>query len=56
VMGPLPTQIDYDDYRNVDGVKLPFKITVSRPMISWTIKLMGVEKNAPVKDTLFDKP
>jgi len=56
LMGPLPTQIDYDDYRNVDGVKVPFKITFSRPMISWTLTLTAVEKNAPVKDTQFEKP
>ena len=24
VLGQFPTQIDYEDYREVDGVKLPF--------------------------------
>jgi hypothetical protein len=56
LMGPLPTQIDYDDYRNVDGVRVPFKVTVSRPMASWTLKLTSAEKNAPVKDAQFEKP
>jgi hypothetical protein len=28
-VGPLPTQIDYGDYRDVDGVKVPFRWTVA---------------------------
>jgi hypothetical protein len=28
-LGDDPEQTDYEDYRAVDGVKLPFKITVS---------------------------
>ena len=28
-LGDDPEQTDYEDYRTVDGVKLPFKITVS---------------------------
>jgi hypothetical protein len=29
MIGPLPEQIDFDDYRDVDGVKLPFVIRTS---------------------------
>jgi hypothetical protein len=29
MLGPLPAQIDFDDYRNVGGARLPFVITTS---------------------------
>ena len=25
MVGRIPTQVDYDDYRDVNGVKMPFK-------------------------------
>ncbi len=28
-LGPLPSQIDYDDYRPVDGVQTPFEVKVT---------------------------
>lgn len=55
LMGPLPTEINYDDYRDIGGVKFPHKISVSRPTGTFTMTLTSVEKNAAVKDT-FEKP
>ena len=30
-LGLLPTQIDYADYREVSGLKVPYRWTLSRP-------------------------
>ncbi len=29
VLNPIPEQIDYDDYSEVDGIKVPFTIIIS---------------------------
>ena len=55
-LGNNPTQIDYSDYRDVDGVKVPFKWTVSRPGNSFTIQIAKTEQNVPVDDSKFAKP
>ena len=38
-VGPVPTQIDYSDYREVAGIKMPFEWTVSQTYMQMTIKL-----------------
>ena len=55
-LGNNPTQIDYSDYRDVDGVKVPFKWTVSRPGNSFTIQVAKTEQNVPVDDAKFARP
>jgi hypothetical protein len=57
--GPQGT-IDIDtrlsDYREVDGVKLPFVINQVRSDFSFTIKLTEVKHNVPIEDAKFEKP
>jgi outer membrane lipoprotein-sorting protein len=55
-VGRMPTQIDYADYRNVDGVKTPFQWTLSRPGGRFTIQLKEVKANVPIEDSKFAKP
>ncbi|HYL75686.1 MAG TPA: c-type cytochrome [Bryobacteraceae bacterium] len=55
-MGRNPTQIDYADYREVDGVKIPFRWTLSRPNGRFTIQIAEVKANVPVDDARFAKP
>jgi len=55
-LGLLPTQIDYADYRDVDGVKIPFHWTLARPSGRFTIQLSDVKQNVPVDDAKFVKP
>jgi len=59
VNGPQGT-IDIDtrlsDYREVDGVKLPFVINQVRSDFSFTIKLTEVKHNVPIDDAKFEKP
>jgi hypothetical protein len=55
---PIPEQIDFEDYRDVDGVKLPFTIRISNidPWFSSTRKLVEVKHGLPLDDALFQPP
>jgi outer membrane lipoprotein-sorting protein len=55
-VGRNPTQVDYADYREVDGVKVPFRWTLSRTNGRFTIQLAEVKANVPVEDSRFAKP
>jgi photosynthetic reaction center cytochrome c subunit len=55
-LGRLPTQIDYTDYRDADGVKIPYQWTLMRPGGSFTIKISDVKQNVPVDEKLFVAP
>ena len=55
-VGRIPTQVDYSDYREVSGVKLPFKWTVTWLDGRDTIELSDVRANVPVDATRFAKP
>jgi photosynthetic reaction center cytochrome c subunit len=55
-LGRLPTQIDYADYRDVGGVKIPFRWTLARPGGRFTIQVIDVKQNVPVEDAKFEKP
>lgn len=47
---------DLTGYRDVDGVKVPFKLTSSSSAQSFTVELSKVEHNVTVDDKLFSKP
>ncbi|HUA16462.1 MAG TPA: c-type cytochrome [Verrucomicrobiae bacterium] len=55
-LGRLPTQIDYADYRDADGVKIPYQWTLARPGGRFTIQVSEVQQNVPVDDAKFVKP
>jgi photosynthetic reaction center cytochrome c subunit len=55
-LGLNAMRIDYADYRDVDGVKVPFRWTVARPAGQFTIQLSDVKQNVPVEDSRFVKP
>lgn len=55
-VGRNPTQIDYEDYRDADGVKIPYKWTVARPNGRFTIQVSDAKTNVPVDDTKFAMP
>jgi photosynthetic reaction center cytochrome c subunit len=52
----LGEQIDYSDYRDVSGVKVPFSVKHSTWNAVTTEKFTDVKINAPVNDTIFAKP
>lgn len=55
-LGRLPTQIDYADYRDADGVKLPYRWTLARPGGRFMIQVDQVQQNVAIDDAKFAEP
>jgi hypothetical protein len=55
-VGTVPTQTDYSDYRDVGGVKMPFKTVVTWTNGQNTIELSDVRPNAPIEASRFGRP
>ena len=58
-LGLDPMQIDYLDYREVDGVKLPFTIETSyldNSHLNTTRRFSQIKHNVPLDDAKFDPP
>jgi photosynthetic reaction center cytochrome c subunit len=55
-LGRNPTQIDYADYHEQNGVKTPFRWTVARPNGRFTIQIAQMQQNVPIKDDQLAKP
>jgi outer membrane lipoprotein-sorting protein len=47
---------EFFDYKDVDGVKVPFRLTTSSSIQSITITLTSVEHNVKVDESVFVKP
>ena len=58
MLAPLPEQIDYEDYRDVGGVKLPFLIRTSEgaAFVTRTRRFTDVQINSAVDDAIFKMP
>jgi len=54
-LGFTPVQIDYADYRAVDGVKIPFRRTQTRPSGRSVIQIDTVQQNVPIDESKFAK-
>ncbi len=55
-MGPLEQTAEYQDYRSVDGVKVPFTIRSSSPVQTYTVTVTTVTHNTAIDDALFRRP
>ncbi len=55
-VGRLPTQIDYADYREVSGIKIPFRFKVTWLDGLENVQLTDVQLNVPVDAAKFAKP
>lgn len=55
-LGRNPTQVDYSDYREVAGVRLPFRWTVAQPQGKFTVQLSEIQVNVRLDDARFAKP
>lgn len=56
VLGAFQYQVDYSDYKDFGGVKLPATIRYASPNISWTRKITEVKNNAAIDDAKFNSP
>lgn len=54
--GEVEQTSDMSDYRDVDGVKVPFAVAVVNPAQRITITLTKVEHNKPIDETMFSRP
>jgi hypothetical protein len=54
--GRVPIETTVEDYRDVDGVKLPFLTRQDSPMAKAVIKLTEVKSNVAIDDARFKKP
>jgi photosynthetic reaction center cytochrome c subunit len=55
-VGRIPTQIDYADYRDVSGIKMPFRWTVIWLDGQDTVQLNEVRPNVPIDGAKFARP
>jgi hypothetical protein len=55
-VGRVPTQIDYSDYRDVSGVKLPFRWVVTWTNGQATTELTELRINAPIDAAKLARP
>jgi len=55
-LGRLPVQIDYSNYGEVAGVKVPKQWTLARPNARFTIQIDEVDHKQPIADSKFTEP
>jgi photosynthetic reaction center cytochrome c subunit len=55
-VGFVPTVIDLEDYRDVGGIKMPFKKTVSQTYMQMVVELTNVQPNVQIPDSRFARP
>ena len=55
-LGRNPLEVDYADYRNSSGLKIPYQWTLTRTSGSFTIRINSVQENVPIDEKLFVMP
>ena len=55
-VGPVPTQLEYSDYRDVAGIKMPFHWVMTQTYMQATIQLTGIQPNVPIDAARFARP
>jgi outer membrane lipoprotein-sorting protein len=53
--GEIEQTTDPSDYRDVDGVKIPFTLVQSSPVQSLTIRIQKVAHNTPLDNSIFGR-
>ncbi len=56
IVGRTPTQIDYSDFREVGGIQMPFKWTVSWLDGKENFDIKEIQVNVPIDAAKFSKP
>ncbi len=55
-IGPNPTQVDYGDFRPVDGVTVPHSWALARSNGRFRVQIAEVKSNVAIDDSMFAKP
>lgn len=56
VMNGQSGEIEFDDYQDVQGIKVPKTMTINGAMGSITMRTEKINFNAPVDESIFKKP
>jgi len=54
--GNVFVKVHLDDYRDVDGLKVPFNVRLAFESFSVTLRLETLKHNVPIDDSVFEKP
>jgi hypothetical protein len=54
--GPIDQVVEFSDFRDVDGVKIPFVTKSTNPVQTITSSVKDVKHNVEIDDSLFAKP
>jgi outer membrane lipoprotein-sorting protein len=55
-VGDVEQTTEFRDFRDVDGIKIPFEVRVSSTVQNSTVIVSKVEHNTKIDETLFSKP
>jgi photosynthetic reaction center cytochrome c subunit len=55
-LGRNPLEVDYADYRDNGGLKIPYQWTLTRTNGSFTVRVNSVQQNVPIDEKLFVMP
>jgi photosynthetic reaction center cytochrome c subunit len=55
-IGRVPTQIDYSDYRDVNVIKMPYRLTFAWLDGRDSIEIKQVQTNVPIEEERFGRP
>jgi hypothetical protein len=55
-MGEVEQTTEFSDFREVDGVKVPFTVKITSAIQNSTVTITKVEHNTKIDETLFSKP
>jgi photosynthetic reaction center cytochrome c subunit len=55
-IGIVPTQVDYSNYREVAGIRMPFRWTITWTGGQSSIELSEIQPNVPIDDLKFAQP
>jgi len=56
LVGPVATQYDYSDYRDVGGVKRPFNVVKTSTRNQVTMVMKEIRPNVAIEASRFAKP
>ena len=54
--GKIALEVSMEDYREIDGVKIPFTVRQSNPAFNLTIRIDEVKHNVSIDEAKFEKP
>jgi len=55
-LGRNPLEVDYADYRDAGGLKIPYQWTLTRTSGSFTVRISSIQQNIPIDEKLFVMP